>query len=111
MAIETGECDTFMLRFIYCGEKMKKCPVCSHELHEPNYCDYCALYIKPISKEAPNGMEWISVKKALPMQDDFVKVKFCMLFSREKEALFFKNYFCYRGNNITKWVRYWKPID
>lgn len=56
-------------------------------------------------------MEWISVKKALPLDGSFVMVKFCILFWAEKDALFFKNYFIYAGENITKWVRYWRPMN
>lgn len=54
--------------------------------------------------------EWISIKKALPLDNSYVKVKFSILFSVEKESLFLKRYFCHRGENITNWVRYWMPL-
>ena len=55
--------------------------------------------------------EWISVKKKLPPEDSFVKVKFCILFSVEKEALYCKKYFISRGENITRWVQYWRESE
>jgi hypothetical protein len=53
--------------------------------------------------------EWISVKKALPLNDSYVKCKVCILYRTIKDCLFIKGYFVHKGENITRWVTAWIP--
>lgn len=55
--------------------------------------------------------EWISVKKCLPLDGSIVKVRWSILFSVTKEAMFTKNYFVHKGENITLWVHHWMPTE
>ncbi len=53
--------------------------------------------------------EWISVKKALPLNETFIKVKSCILFRSTYDAFFINKYFIRQGENITNWVTHWMP--
>jgi len=56
---------------------------------------------------------WINVSKQLPKEDEFVKVKvrICILFKEEKEALYCCGVFNCKGENISKWVTHWMPSE
>lgn len=54
--------------------------------------------------------QWINVESCLPLNDTIVKVKMCLLYWTEEEALFIKKYFVIQGENVTQWVTDWMPI-
>lgn len=59
--------------------------------------------------------DWISVKERLPEEDQIVKLKMCILFieikTKNVRALYLKKRFNVRGEDVTKWVTHWKPIN
>lgn len=65
----------------------------------------------PRTRQRKYSPEWISVKEALPLDEQFVRVKMTILYRTEKEAMYVKKYFVCEGENITRWVTHWKPSD
>ncbi len=52
----------------------KKCPVCSHEMFEPHYCDYCADFTVPVPAKFFDGKINISLEEIDQFIDNLKKI-------------------------------------